>query len=338
VTLCSVSCKQDYEELVKIDESKKSAHISVVAQEVYANDIAIPVYAVGKVGVANETKLSFKIGGVVESLSLDEGDYVKEGKILAQLAKTEINAQYNKASNAYEKAKRDLARITNMYEDGAATLENVQDLTTLVDVTKSDLDIASFNQKYATIVSPLNGRIVKRLVEKGEVLGPGQPAFVIAGNGSRAYVLKTGVSDRDLNRIKVGDKATVNLDAYEGEIIRGNVSKIAESANPITGTFDIEINMRLSNKRVRNGYVGRCEITPTNQQSLMSIPIGGLVEVKDDKVLFYSVEQDSIAKEHWVNTVYIGKDFIYTDSEKSISKVIVKGAGYVYDGAIVELN
>ena len=69
----------------------------------------------------------------------------------------EIDAQVLKAERALQKAKRDLERVQKMYADSAATLENVQDLTTLVQVSEADVDVAKFNQTYAKIISPVSG-------------------------------------------------------------------------------------------------------------------------------------------------------------------------------------
>ncbi|MEL6123995.1 MAG: biotin/lipoyl-binding protein, partial [Bacteroidota bacterium] len=153
------SCKKDYEDLLAVDATIASSTVPVVVDSVQIVNEAIPIYAVGRVGASEETRLSFKIGGVIASMSAEEGDYVKSGQSLARLRTDEIDAQVLKAQQALTKTKRDLARIQQMYEDDAATLENVQDLTTLVEVQQADLDIAKFNQQYASIIAPISGRI-----------------------------------------------------------------------------------------------------------------------------------------------------------------------------------
>ena len=126
----------------------------------------IPIYTIGRVSTGTETKLSFKTGGYIEALYVDEGDYVRKGKMLAQLQTTEIDAQVNKTRRALEKAMRDLERFQSMLADSIATLENVQDLTTQVEIAKADLEIAQFNQGYSKIVAPVSGRVVMKLSEK----------------------------------------------------------------------------------------------------------------------------------------------------------------------------
>ncbi|HEX5634197.1 MAG TPA: biotin/lipoyl-binding protein, partial [Gemmatimonadales bacterium] len=69
------------------------------------------IVASGRVEARDELDLSFKVGGVVASVGVDEGDRVREGQVLATLALPEIDAQVAKAAAGLEKAERDAARV-----------------------------------------------------------------------------------------------------------------------------------------------------------------------------------------------------------------------------------
>jgi membrane fusion protein, multidrug efflux system len=328
------SCKVDYIDPAtsKMNEQAKNY---VQISEVKEQNDPIPIHAIGRLGADQEVKLSFKIGGIISEIYADEGDYVKQGKLLASIRTTEIDAQVLKAQRALQKVERDLERIEKMYADSAATLENVQDLTTLSQVTKADLEIAEFNQKYARIISPVSGRIIRRLAEPNELVSPGQPIFLIATSGSNSYVLKVALSDRDINKINLDSRAKVYFDAFPEENFDAQVSTIAENSDPVTGTFEIELAVNANNKRLRNGFIGRVELMPISPGSYYTLPVDAIVE-GDEKSLsvFIPAAADTIAKRVSVEPFYITSSFVYVKKPDNVNltRVITSGAPYLVDG------
>ncbi|HXP66577.1 MAG TPA: biotin/lipoyl-binding protein, partial [Steroidobacteraceae bacterium] len=86
--------------------------------------------AVGLLTPKDEARLSFKVGGLIESIKVEEGQAVKAGQVLAVLKQTEVSASVEQARQATAKAKRDLERGKALLADGVTTEEQVQDLTT----------------------------------------------------------------------------------------------------------------------------------------------------------------------------------------------------------------
>ena len=201
LSLALLSCKTEYPGQ-EPDLSITDAPIPVQIVPISPSTDPIPIEAGGTIGSKSETRLSFKIGGIIDRTYKAEGQTVRKGQLLAQLKTTEIDAQVMKAEQAQEKAKRDLVRFERLYADSAATLETVQNLRTALEVAESDLRIANFNQQYARIIAPVSGRIVKRFAEAGELIGPGQPVYMLAGEGQRGYVLRVGVADRQMLYLK----------------------------------------------------------------------------------------------------------------------------------------
>ncbi|MCY7359531.1 MAG: biotin/lipoyl-binding protein, partial [Rudanella sp.] len=120
---------------------------------------AEPVTASGLLSSAQEARLSFKIGGIINKLYVDEGQTVRKGQLLATLILTEINAQVSQAQLSVEKSERDMNRVKAMYADTAATLEQMQNATTGSSVARQNLTIARFNQSYAQIRSSVDGTV-----------------------------------------------------------------------------------------------------------------------------------------------------------------------------------
>ncbi|MBU6343377.1 MAG: biotin/lipoyl-binding protein, partial [Bacteroidetes bacterium] len=186
------------------ESSSDNKLVPVKTALVAQKNMALPIHSSGFLTTTAEQRLAFKIGGIVKKIYVDEGDFVKAGQLLAVLDKTEIDAQLRQAQEGLGKAERDLNRVLALYKDSSATLELVQNATTGRDVAKESAKIAAFNQQYAEIRATRPGKIIKKLINEGEITGPGTPAFVLFETGNNDWVVKINTSDRDWARINLG--------------------------------------------------------------------------------------------------------------------------------------
>lgn len=293
------------------ENSTADAPVVVKTRKVSSQTIAEPVVASGLLASKKEVKLSFKTGGIIAAIRVDEGQSVKKGQLLASLNLTEINAQVKGAEQNHEKALRDQNRVKNLYADSAATLEQVQNATTGLEVTAATLQSARFNQQYSTIYAPENGQILKRFSETGELVSAGAPVFVFAASGNEQWVIRTGVSDRNMVRLAAGDKATVQFDAYPETDFTARVTEIAQVADPAKGTFEIELWVDPQGKKLATGMVANVQIIPTQTQACLMVPIEALIEADGNRGYVYVLNSD----------------------KQSVKKVAVKIAG-IYDSLV----
>ncbi len=331
-------CKENIDD---INEGIIKKNYTIVrTQKINKSTEPIPIYAIGRLQSDKDIKLSFKIGGIISKISADEGDYVKKGQHLAKIRTNEIDAQVLKAERAVEKSKRDLLRVTNMYNDGAATLEQIQDLTTLVAVGQADLDIATFNRQYATIVSPVSGRIIKRLAEPNELINPGKPVLILSSSSGNNYVMTAAVSDKTVNEISLDDEAVINFDAFDNELLKGSIVQIGETADPRTGTFEVDIRLNPNHLRLRNGTIGRITIKPNISTEYGLIPLDAIVETKDQEIIIFSPTQgDSIAREWSAPPLRIIDKYALIDVENiKYNEVITDGSSYLIDGDKINIK
>jgi RND family efflux transporter MFP subunit len=296
-----------------------------------------PVSGTGTLGARDELVLGFKIGGVIARVAVDPGDRVRQGQVLATLEHREIDAQVAKAQSAAEKAERDVARLNRLYQDSVVTLAQLQDATTALDVAHADLDAASFNQRYATIVAPVSGTVLRRMANAGEQVAAGTPLLSIASL-ARGAVVRVGLVDRDVVRVKVGDSAAVRFDAYPNRTFRGTVREIGASATHGTGTFPVEV-LIAGAESLPNGLVGQVEIRPRDAETVRLVPIEALVEADGDRGTVYVLRPDQRHVERRE------VDIAFTDGARvalaggldHAQSVVTDGAAYLEDGDSVRV-
>ncbi len=233
ITLFFSACKE------QVAEEKITEKVKVRTTKVIEKEMSIPVHCSGKLSSKEESKLSFKTGGIISNIFVDEGQKVKKGQVLAKLNLSEIQAQVNQARLGLEKAKRDFRRANNLYQDSVVTLEQLQNVTTALNIAKSNVKIAEFNLQYSTIKAPSNGKILKRVAEENEIIGTGYPIFLF-GSTENDWIIRVNITDKDIFSLKLNDKAEIKFDAYPDKTFTASVTEIGNSADPYTGTYEVE--------------------------------------------------------------------------------------------------
>src|SRR5437870_7881792 len=264
--------------------------IAVRVAPVSVDRVAPPVTATGTLGPKEEVTLSFKVGGVVSRILVDEGRSVRAGDTLAVLDLSEIDAAVVRARSAAEKAERDLTRARRLYADSVATLEQAQNAQTGRDVAHAELETALFNRRYAVIVAPASGLILRRSAEPGELVQAGTPILTL-GSHARGVVVRAGLADREVVRIGRGDRAVVRFDALPDRKFDGAVTEIAGAADPLTGTYRVEVTVPAASG-LESGLIGRVEIRPAAARPLMLVPIESLPEADRATATVYAPAPD----------------------------------------------
>jgi len=292
---------------------------------------ALPISASGMLTSSGEQRLSFKIGGIINKIYVDEGDAVRQGQLLAIMDKTEIDAQVNQAKEGLAKAERDLARVEGLYRDSSATLELLQNATTGRDVAKETVRIASFNQRFAEIRATRSGKVIKKLINEGEITGPGMPAFVIFETGPNDWVVRINVSDRDWARLSMGMRAQVTMDAYEGIVFNGKVSDLAAAADPASGLYTVEIQIATQGKRFAPGLFAKVDITPSKSRAYTMVPVEAIVEGDGKSAFVFALQPDSISvKKIPVQVAFMeGDKVVIASGLEGVLEVVTAGAPYL---------
>ena len=319
-----------------IPKQEERSAVPVKTEIVKEQLLTFPVRTSGRLTAKTESKLSFKTGGIIRKIYVDEGQSVKEGQLLAILNLSEIEPRARQAELALQKAKRDYERARNLYKDSVATLEQFQDAGTALDLARTNAEIAKFNLDYSEIRAPLDGKILKRVSESNEIVGPGQPIFLFASTAS-AWIVRVNLTDKDIVNIRLNDSATIQFDAYPGKSFQGRISETGSSADPYTGTYEVEIILREQPESLVSGFIVKVSIYPSKTaQRMIRIPPGAMQEGNGLSADVWLVTDDIPVKQ----TVEV---YAITDDGIIVSKglmegdeVIVEGGEYVREGVSIE--
>lgn len=205
-----------------------------------------------------DVDLSFRVGGRLMVLKVDEGDAVREGDLVAQLDKEPFQREVNAAIAVVNQQKAALAYAETVYAreqklngTGASSIDKYQNALTSRDSAKAalekaiaDLSLSTLRLQDTFLYSPSNGVVLTRAVEPGTMLAANLPVItlsLISPVWVRAYI-----SEKELGLAKQGTKVKVYTDsnkekAYDGQI--GFVSPTAEFTPKTVETTDLRTEL-----------------------------------------------------------------------------------------------
>ena len=324
----------------KQDEAADAQPAAVRTVPVASVAVTAQTRAVGVLAPRDEIRLAFKVGGVVDSVRVESGDLVRKGQVLAELKRAEVDATVSQATEGAEKARRDLDRAKQLRSDEVATEEQVQDLTSAYNVARTNLDVARFNARFARIEAPADGIVLARLAQADELVQGGQPVLVV-GDTSTGWVVKTALADRDAVRVDLGGAAEVTFDAFPGQTFPGTVSRIAAASDPMTGTFEVEIDVSANGARFVRGLVGKVtlDLAAAGAAAATLIPVAALVEANGPAATVYVLDSRATAVRRKQVTVgaIVGDRVIVSAGLEPGERVITDGAAWLTDGRAVRV-
>ena len=301
----------------------------------------------GQFTTDDEVLLSFKTGGIIEKIYVKEGDAIRKGQLLATLNLTEINASVQQAMISYDKAVRDHQRLIQLFNDSVATLEQVQNAKTTMDLASQQLNSAEFNRHYSEIRAEANGFVLRKMANEGQQVSSGNAVFQTNGAGSGKWILRSGVTDKQWAAIKLGDAAEIGMAAGNGQTIAGKVTRKSEAADQANGLFTIDITVAGNHQgKIATGMFGSGVITTGAGNSHAkqktegwSVPYDALLDEDGSTGFVFVTSDNKTANKIKVTISGIEKDrVIISEGLESAGSLIISGSAYLTDHSPISIQ
>jgi RND family efflux transporter MFP subunit len=330
------SCKEKHKEGNPIGEPDI---IPVKIAPVSTLGIPDKITATGLVSTEDEAKYAFKIGGVISRILVQEGQFFKQGQLLATLNSIEISAGLAQSTLGAEKAQRDYSRAMNLYKDSVYTLEQLQNTKTALDVAKKSREATAFNERYSKIYAASDGFVSKKIANEGEVIAEGMPVLLINSTEQHnSYSLKVGVTDREWAIIKPGQTAKVALDGYAGQTFDATVFRKSQAADRELGSFQIELKLQLNGVKPAVGMFGKAEIATHQDESVMIIPYASLVEADGNKGFVFTTIGLNRVKRVPVSILKFDNENVYLkDKLVGVNQIVVSNSAYLNERSFIKI-
>jgi len=251
------------------------------------------VTATGNLEPVDEVEVGTQVSGIVQKLYVDYNSHVTKGQLLAELDKSTLSERLTQANNsvtssesALKRAQQTYNRTKELYEAKAATQVDMEDAeNSLIQAKASLLNAqtqlreAKVNLGYAEIYSPIDGVILSKDIEEGQTVASSfnTPTLFIIAKDLKNMQVEANVDEADIGQVKVGQKCTFTVDAYNGEIFEGTVQSIRLQPTTTSNvvTYTVVIHAPNPEEKLFPGMTASISII-TKQETSLCVPLEAL--------------------------------------------------------------
>lgn len=299
----------------------------VQVMNVQPGNMVQTISVVGTVRYRRETPLGFTTPGKVATVRFEEGDFVKQGALLAALDTTSVGADLSVAEAERSRAQAEFERIRQLYAEGWITKARYEAAEAAAKAASARVAQADFARGTAQLYAPSSGVVLTRNVQPGQVIAAGTPALIL-GEGDDGFVFRAPVIDRNASKLRVGMAAEINLPALGPAPVIATISEIDGRANQATGAFTVQFSLPTS-AQLKSGQIGTASIKlPAAENGSLQIPASAIFGVRANEGLVYIVD----AKTERVETRNVAIERI-TDGAVIITGGLKQGDLLVTSGA-----
>jgi len=289
-----------------------------------AADVPVVDSAVGSIGAVRATEVSSKILARIKAINVAAGQTVKANDVLVALDDTDLAARLEQAVAARDAAKAaldqagvDNERIKRLLENAAATEReattaenNLRAAQARHEQASQAVTEAQTVLDYAVIRSPMDGVVIDKLAEVGDMAKPGQPLVKLFDRLQLVATVRESLAER----LKVGDDLAVHLEALN-KSCQGRVSEIVPEADPISRSFQVKVVGPCA-PGVIPGMFGRLEI-PLGQRRELRVPASAVMNVGQLEMVL--VVEDGYVRRQFVRT---GARSVDPESGKEVAQIL----------------
>lgn len=246
-------------------------------------DINQSIQASGVVDAKDKALLRFVAGGKLVYLGAKEGDTVKKWQTIATIDARDLQKRLEKSLNTYAQQRNSWDQTVDDTKDRTLpTKENRTVSTSQLTLNNvvADVELANIGISNASMTSPIAGVLVSAPTNLAGVTLSPTDTFAVVNPSS--LIFRAEVDESDIAKVKVGQKVSLNLDAYQGKTIETYVSRIGYlSIGTSSGTaFVVEMPIPAENAldTYRLGMNGDSNILLISKPKVLTVPLSATKE------------------------------------------------------------
>ncbi len=312
----------------------------------------------GKIGPLVEVDIKSKVSGEILEVLVDEGQAVQKGGVLLRVDPSEYardlqlaEVHVRQAELAVRNAEIEVDRKQRAFTArGISELEfdlavrEAESARLSLERAKIERDASRDRLKWTTVASPIDGTVIVRNIDPGEVVTAGMTAMVNGAAQLKIAQLDRLILDLDLNqvdvaRVTLGMDATVQLDAFPEAKVMGRVSTIAaaghrdETRGVDVFAVEVEVDPAQAGVAIKPGMTAEVQIHIATVENVVRVPVEVVFEAEGKNWIYRVVDTEGKPSKEKVE-VGVGKR---SQTEVELTSGLAEGDRYYAQADVKDL-
>jgi len=339
----------------------------------YPSTAAAVLNATGRVVAQRRASVSSKGTGRLEWLGVQEGQMVKEGDVIARLENRDVAAQREQAAAQVQVARANLAQGEADLDDAQAALKRAQDLAkqnfisgsaldtaearynkarAAIDTLKAQISVAEANHRVSSVAfdqtlirAPFTGIVLTKSANVGDIVTPfssasGTTGAVVTMADMETLEVEADVSESSISKIRAGQPAEIQLDAFPDLRLLGEVSRIVPTVDRSKATLLVKVKFVERDARVLPDMSAKIAFLGRPLAASERVPVPALradaIVKRDGADVVFVVAADNTVKSVAVKAGDKVGDLVRVDGIAAGTRVVANPPPRLASGARVE--
>lgn len=273
-------CGSNDDKQSDFSELNKIVPVSVTA--VKRQDISNERTYGGSLEGIKQSNVVAKISERIVAVNAKVGQYVKAGQIIIELEKSGLTSQYLQAQANLDNTKRELDRMTALFEEGAVAKQAVDQAGTAYSVAKANFEAA---RSAVDLSSPVSGTVTEVNVNPGDWVNPGTTLAVVADINQ--MIANFSVSESEVGALKAGTTVKIYSEFNKEISQTGRITEINRSASLDSRSFGIKA--QFSNTKdsfFKPGMFVKVDVILEKKEKVLTVPTSSVIRQSDASMVY----------------------------------------------------
>ena len=296
----------------------------------------------GQIKAYQQATLYAKVAGYLKSITVDKGDPIQEGGLIADIEVPELLAEEDRYKAEVEVAEIDYRRLNESRKKAPdlVTPQSVDDAKGKWDVARATLERTVTLLNYAKITAPFSGIVTRRMVDPGAFIpaatsgSAAQDAAIITLADFSKVRVQVAIPEAEASLVATDQPVKMTVEGLPGRGFDGEVTRFSYALDEASKTMLAEIELPNPKLELRPGMYATVKIGIERRENVLLVPAEALVTEKAGTSLF--TVADGKAKKTRVQIGFKdGTNVEIVNGAKPDEPVIVIGKQAITDGQTV---
>ncbi|GIU41589.1 efflux transporter periplasmic adaptor subunit [Shewanella colwelliana] len=281
-----------------------------------------------------EANVVTRISGLIESLSVEEGDRVTKGQLLAVLDAKRQRYDLARSQAEVEIIEQELNRLKKMGNKEFISADSMAKLEYNLQAAMAKRDLAALQVEESMVRSPIDGIVAKRFVKAGNMAKEFDELFYIV-NQDELYGI-VHLPEAQLHSLRLGQEAQLFANKHTQDTVHAKVLRISPIVDAQSGTFKVTLSVPNKNATLKAGMFTRVELRYDTHSDVITVPYNAVIN-QDNEYALYVIDGEN-ASRRAVTLGYREADTVEVVSGITPGEqIVIRGHQNLKDQSLVEV-